>query len=83
MEINAEEIIKSIKEVYERDTFTMRELADILTASGYNLKDIRNIIHQANSKKLIGKVVYNIGRNIPQYNSYLLLRPKPKRKIII
>lgn len=83
MKDNAEEIIKAITEVYQKDTFTMGELADILTDSGYTQKQIRRIIHQANSKNLIGKVVYNLGRHIPQYNCYLLLRPKPKRKTII
>lgn len=84
MEINAEEIINSIKEVYERDTFTVGELLDILIASDFTPSQARKIIHQGIRYNKIGRITYkNLNRNLPRSESYLLLRPKPKRKIII
>lgn len=81
MIIDAAEIINSIRNVYQRDTFTMGELSDILRESGYSLKEIRVIVHHAFNKNIMGKVSYqNLGSHIPSYNSFVVLRPKPKPK---
>ena len=81
MKLDAAEIINSIREVYERDTFTVGELVDILIASGYKPFQARRIIHQGLRNDQMGRVTYkNLGRNIPRSNSYVLLRPKPKPK---
>lgn len=81
MKPDAAEIIKSIREVYERDTFTMGELADILTASGYKKHEIRQIVRSAIENNQMGRVTYrNLGHSIPQRNSYVVLRQKPKPK---
>jgi len=81
MKPDAAEIIKSIREVYERDTFTMGELADILTASGYKKHEIRQIVRSAIENNQMGRVTYrNLGQHIPNYNCYVVLRPKPRQK---
>ena len=81
MKEEAEEIIKAIRDVYQKDTLTMGELADILTASGYKTQEIRQIVRSAIENNQMGRVTYkNLGHSIPQRNSYVVLRPKPKKK---
>ena len=81
MKLDAAEIIKAIRDVYQKDTITMGELAEILTASGYKQHEIRQIVRTAINSHQMGRVSYrNLGRKIPTLNSYVLLRPKPKPK---
>ena len=81
MKEEAEEIIKAVRDVYQKDTLTMGELADILTASGYKTQEIRQIVRSAIENNQMGRVTYkNLGHSIPQKNSYVVLRPKPKKK---
>ena len=81
MKEDIEEIIRAIKDVYQRDTFTMGELADILAASGYKSNEIRLFVRYAIENNQMGRVTYkNLGRKIPKQNSFVILRPKPKPK---
>ena len=83
MKEDAEEIIKAIRDVYHKDTLTMGELADILTASGYKKHEIRQIVRSAIENNQMGRVTYrNLGHSIPHRNSYVVLRPKQKPDLI-
>ena len=81
MKENADEIIKAIKDVYQRDIFTMGEIEEILTESGYKSYEIREIVRSAIKSNQMGRITYkNIGHSFPHRNSYVVIRPKPKPK---
>ena len=83
MKEDAADIIKAIRDVYQKDTLTMGELADILTAGGYKKHEIRQIVRSAIESNQMGRVTYkNLGHSLPQRKSYVVIKPKPKQNEI-
>jgi hypothetical protein len=67
-------IIRAIKDVYQKDTFTVRELTDILTESGFKTFEARQIIRQCLNKKEAGRISYRrCRRNIPPKNTRIFI----------
>ena len=68
-------IIMAIKDVYQKDTFTVKELMDILTESGFKTFEARQIIRRCLNTKEAGRISYHkCKRNIPPKNTRLFIQ---------
>lgn len=78
-ETEIREIIAAIRDVYNDRALTVGDMFGILHECGYNKKQASNIIRQALSCKMIGRVTYKaVKSNMPSKNTVLYLKAKEK-----